>query len=167
MRPRPALRRLRRPRLPTALLLAMWLPLSACDETTTEYVTSCDVTLHGVKPVRGTPGDQATLYGRPFTSSWDTAVYVGAVRATVVEVTREGCDACDRCIDEMSCNLCGDCTACDPTCRACLETVTFQVPPSTPGESTVQLFNRHGQSNPIRFVVDPAETAADTGTSAP
>ncbi len=103
--------------------------------------------------------------GRPFTSAYDTAIYVGDARATIIELERAGCEECDECLTEQSCTGCDDCDPCDLLCTECLETVRFVVPQVDPGATVVRLYNRHGESNalPLEVLAPPTDTGADTG----
>ena len=110
----------------------------------------------------------ATVVGHPLTEAWDTALYVGSVRATLTSIERAGCDAWDGCVSSSGCNPCDDCDACDPSRTECRESATFVIPETTPGPASVILFNRHGESNALPFTVDgpPADTAPrDTADS--
>ncbi len=144
-----------------ALLFPVFLPACSYSETTT--IASCDVTIGGIKPQEAYTGDSAVLSGRLFTDAYDTAVYVGTHRATVLEVNRYECGECDDCLDENSCNPCDDCDTCDPYCKACVELVFFDVPYMNSGETTVRLFNRHGESNWLDFIVREEVSISETG----
>jgi hypothetical protein len=147
---------------PTGLLLATLATATAgCDTSSTSSNSPCDVSLHALTPAEAWVGDRVDLTGRPFTSAYDTAVYVGSARATILELGREGCEACDTCLDEQNCSGCDDCDACDPLCADCVETVSFLVPDQEPGVSSVQLFNRHGESDALELEIlgEPEDTA--------
>jgi hypothetical protein len=143
--------------------LALALAACATEITTTAY--RCDVAIEGVKPTSAAPGDVVTLTGTPFTTSWDTAVYVGATRAVVEDVNRDTCDECDACVEDADCLICADCDACDVLCAACVEVATFVVPDVPAGETAIRLFNGNGESDPADFVV--LAKPGDTGDSGP
>jgi hypothetical protein len=145
----------------------LFLTLFACSDETVSDVASCDVVLEIVSPESGTAGTSATLTGSPLTSHFDTALYVGGVRADVSLVTRSSCDACDTCRAEQSCNSCEDCDACDVECRVdCVESLVFTVPDAPQGDHRLLLYNAHGSSNTLLFsVVDSVDTG-DTGGGA-
>jgi len=145
-----------------------------CSDDLTIEAYRCDVTIGELSPTSGSPGEPVAIAGTPFTTSWDTAVYVGGTRAVVDDVTRYTCEACDTCFDEHTeecLTSCADCDACDVLCNACIERATFIVPDVAAGETSVLLLNSHGQSNPIPFVVvskpvDTGDSASETGDSA-
>ena len=154
----------------TALLLA------GCTTDITVLASRCDVALDSVEPAQAWPGESVVVTGAPFTTSFDTAVYVGGERATVVSLDRDDCAACDDCRTDNGCNSCSDCDECDAICKTdCVETATIVVPGAAPGSTTVSLFNSHGESQAIPFTVlgesdtgtDTGDTASDTGDTAP
>ena len=135
----------------------------------------CDVTIGGLSATSGSPGEPVAIIGTPFTTSWDTAVYVGGTRAVVDDVNRYSCEACDTCydehVDECIGGPCADCDACDVLCNVCQEVATFVVPDVAAGETSVRLLNSNGESNPMAFVVtakpvDTGDSGAETGDSA-
>jgi len=145
------------------------LTLLSCSDDTVSDVASCDVVLESLEPAAAAPGDSVTLTGAPFTSHFDTALYVGGVRATVAGVTRTDCDTCDTCRAEQACNACEDCDDCDVACRvACVETLDFTVPEAPAGEQHLLLYNAHGSSNTLIFDVtaepDTGTVPSDSGT---
>jgi hypothetical protein len=150
------------------------LALVACNPTVLVPAYRCDVTIAELSSTSGSPGEPIAATGTPFTTSWDTAVYVGGTRAVVDDVTRYNCDPCDTCFDDNSdlcLTTCADCDACDVICNACQEVTTFVVPDVAAGETTVRLLNSHGESNSIPFVVvakavDTGDSGAETGDSA-
>ncbi|RME20263.1 MAG: hypothetical protein D6798_20865, partial [Deltaproteobacteria bacterium] len=146
------------------VLLPLLLTLAACITEGGSYAPRCDVTLGEPEPSPALPGDEVVMAGTPLTTTYDTALYVGAVRATVLEVTREGCDACDTCREDAGCSVCGDCDACDQQCREeCVETVRFAVPTDLEGGTwPITLYNYHGVGGPVPIEV---ESASDTGGS--
>ncbi len=154
------------PRAHTLLALSLagclQLVASGCDTTETFVASPCDVTLTKIKPESVWAGDRASVLGRPFTSAYDTAVYVGSSRATVTEVLRVHCQACDDCIDSEGCTGCDDCDSCDPICSDCWESVTFEVPELlSSGETSVRIYNRHGESNSLPLLI--RATSSDSG----
>lgn len=153
------------PSPPLALLMAGVL-LIGCETTESFAPSPCDVSLEALEPKQALAGQQVSATGGPFTSAYDTAVYVGSARATLTGLTRDGCDACDDCLLDQDCTGCDDCDACDPLCSECLESVAFVVPATQAGETVVRLLNRHGESNALPFEVlaSPGDTGQqDTG----
>lgn len=161
---------------------------TACGSTAVDEYEVCvlDVTF---EPTSGAPGTEIAVTGTTLTEVRDTRVEVGGVRATVSSVVREGCDTCDECRFDAGCAPCGLCpgldlepdvrTACfgdplaDPPivgdCAACTESMVFVVPEVAPGPTSVVIFNRNGQSEPVAFEVlpgatTPTDTGADTAT---
>jgi hypothetical protein len=146
-----------------------------CNEETLIAAYRCDVTIAELSAPSGSPGEPIAVIGTPFTTSWDTAVYVGGTRAVVDDVSRYNCDPCDECYDEHTeecpARTCADCDACDVLCNACEEVATFIVPDVAAGEMSVRVLNSHGESNPMPFVVvskpvDTGDSGAETGDSA-
>jgi hypothetical protein len=138
-------------------------------------VFRCDVAIAELSASSGLPGEPVAITGTPFTTSWDTAVYVGGTRAAVDDVSRYSCDECDTCVDDHveDCPAlrCADCDACDFLCNACVEVATFVVPDVTAGATTVRVLNSHGESNSMPFVVvakpvDTGDSGGETGDSA-
>ncbi|MFH1467895.1 MAG: hypothetical protein ABIO70_26150 [Pseudomonadota bacterium] len=149
------------------LTLSLALPLAACSTTDSTSSAPCDVTLAAVSPSEGLPGAQVAVTGRPFTTPYDTALYVGTARATVLGVTREGCEAWDECLEAEDCSGCDDCDPCDALYPGCVEAVDFTVPDVEAGQVTVRIFNRHGESDglPFEVLAPPSDTGTqDTGT---
>lgn len=148
-------------------VLASLLLLAGCDSSSTQEDTPCDIEIEWVKPYRAYPGDRVTLSARPLTDPYDTAVYIGSHRATVLEIDTTGCSRCESCLDDEGCDVCEDCDTCDPYCDHCLEMLSFEVPEADPGETVVQFFNRHGESDSHLFYVrgDTTEDTGDTGTT--
>ena len=147
----------------TALLSLLALTLTCgCSDSTSSSNVRCDVTIRAIKPGTAEVGERVVLWGSPLTTPYDTAIYVGSTRATIADITRSSCAACDTCMDDEGCNLCGDCDACDLICQECHETVDFWIPEVDPGTWSVQLFNRHGESDAQSFRVLQAP-ATDTG----
>jgi hypothetical protein len=136
----------------------------------------CDVTIAELSPTSGSPGDPVAVAGTPFTTTWDTAIYVGGTRAVVADVGRYKCEACDACFDEHTeecpARTCADCDACDALCTTCIERASFVIPDVAAGETSVRVLNSHGESNPIPFVVtkkppvDTGDGGTETGDSA-
>jgi len=139
--------------------------LAACDDSSTAVSLRCDVVIASELPEQAAPGDAVVLTGTPFTTIWDSAVYLDQTRAQLLDVSRDGCDACDECRDDYDCNACGDCDACDTLCNeGCVETTTFEVPALAPGAYDVTLVNVHGVSPPVPLIVPASpETGAETG----
>jgi len=124
----------------------------------------CDVYVAAMSPKTAEVGDSVTLTGTPYTSVYDSAVYVSDVRATVTDVDRDNCAACDSCRTNAGCTECGDCDVCDQECTvSCVETVTFTVPDVAGGVHGVQLFNGHGQSHVVELTVLGTSPVDDTG----
>lgn len=144
--------------------------LTGCTQTTFTNTELCDVLLATAEPAAASPGDTVTLTATPLTTDYDTALFVGGVRAQVTAVDRTGCDECDACIETYECLTCGDCDDCDAQCDAeCVETVTFIVPEVAPGDAVVQIYNAFGGSQPLSLEILEAgsstdDTGADTGT---
>jgi hypothetical protein len=141
------------------------LAFVGCNAETVGLAYRCDVAIEEVAPTSAYPGDAVALTGKPFTTSWDTAVYVGGTRAAVEDVNRDTCEECDACVADAECLLdtCGDCDACDTLCQACVERTTFVVPDVPAGETSVRVLNSHGESDPAIFVV--LAKVIDTGDS--
>lgn len=149
-------------------LCALLSALYGCDDDVTVLADRCEVTVAEAAPSSGLPGDEVTLTGKPFTSTWDTAIYLGNTRAEVLSVDREGCDDCDECREDEGCTACGDCDACDALCaEECVETAQFVVPERPAGETEIRLLNSRGSSAPVAFTVlsDHADTGGDSGDS--
>ena len=154
---------------------AIALACTGCSSTIVLPAFRCDVAIAELSASNGSPGEPVAITGTPFTTSWDTAVYVGGTRAVVDDVSRYNCDPCDTCyddhVDECEGGPCADCDACDVLCNACEEVATFVVPDVAAGDTSVRLLNSHGESNPIPFVVvskpvDTGDSGAETGDSA-
>ena len=155
---------------------AIALASVGCSSTLVLPAYYCDVAIEDVAPTSGAPGDAVALTGAPFTTSWDTAVYVGSTRAVVDDVNRDTCEACDACVDEhfgderCIVGVCGDCDACDVLCTSCIERTTFIVPDGAGGDTEVRMVNSHGESHPVPFVVlakpvDTGDSGTETGDS--
>jgi hypothetical protein len=129
--------------------------LSSCSTPTDIFALRCDVTVSNIAPQPAAQGEAVTVTGTPFTSTYDSAVYVGNARAAVVDVARTGCDTCDSCRSQAGCTECSDCDACDAICaNECVETITFTVPDVAPGMHGLQLFNAHGQTPVMELYVE-------------
>ena len=151
-----------------ALLATLSSVLMGCETEETETSTPCVVNLESVSPNAAMAGETATLTANPLTTVYDSAVYVGGSRATVMDVDRTACEACDSCRDDEQCGACGDCDNCDATCTECVETLTFKVPDTETGVTTLQLFNAYGNTNTLEFEVLSSDTGtlpSDTGTN--
>ena len=153
-----------RPSIPGLLLALM---LQACALTVIPPGQRCEVELRSVEPAAAEAGESIVVTGAPFTAHYDTAVWVGATRAVVLDVSRTGCGDCDRCREVEQCNACDDCDACDATCSAsCVETATIEVPSTDPGNVGLQLYNAYGTSDPVEFeVLGESADTGDTGES--
>ena len=140
------------PMLRTGLLILL---LAACTTDSTVLSPRCDLEIQAPAPSSALPGDEVTVQGTPLTSTYDTAVYVGSERATVLEVLRDDCETCDQCREDNECNECADCDICDATCAEdCVETVRFQVPATAPaGTAAVLVYNLHGMGGPVSLEV--------------
>ncbi len=131
------------------------LLLLACETLSTPDAPTCALGAPTLSPTSAAPGDIVVITLAPLTEAWDTAVTVGAARATLSGVDRVGCDDCDDCLDTGGCSACDDACddACGSLCDACVETVTFVVPELAAGEYPVVLVNRHGRSADIALTV--------------
>jgi hypothetical protein len=142
--------------------------VSGCTPPSQTFALRCDVAIDEVAPTSASAGDSVVLTGTPFTSTYDSAVYVGTERADVLDVQRSNCSNCDLCRNQQSCTECSDCDACDTICsNECVETVTFAVPNVEPGVHALQLFNAHGQTSILDLTVESTgyqEQESDTGT---
>jgi len=138
--------------------------LGGCVSTETFVPSPCDVALYEIKPSAAAAGETVTATGRPFTSAYDTAVYVDTERAVVLSLERDRCESCDACLEEEGCTGCDDCDACDPVCSSCWEAVTFEIPALPGGSSLVRLFNRHGESStlPLQILGDEDSGRGDS-----
>jgi hypothetical protein len=146
-------------------LFLLLTALVACNDDSVADVASCDVVLTSLEPAADRVGSDITLTGSPFTAHYDSALFVGGIRAEVSAVDRTSCDACDQCRVDEACNECEDCDACDVACRVdCVETLSFKVPDAPSGEQILLLYNAHGSSNTLLFTV--LETP-DTGETLP
>ena len=140
------------------------LLLSACSTPTDIFALRCDVMVSDIAPQPAAQGEAVTITGTPFTSTYDSAVYVGAERASVLDVSRTGCDTCDACRAQAGCTECSDCDACDSICaNECVETITFTVPDVEPGVHGLQLFNAHGQTPVMDLYVESTGYPGDDG----
>lgn len=151
-----------------ALSLLCLGSLAACDTSSTSVSLRCDVLISSEQPQEAAAGDAVVLTGKPFTTIWDTSVYLDQTRALLLDLDRDSCDACDDCRDDYDCNACGDCDACDTLCaESCVETATFRVPALDPGAYDVTLVNVHGVSAPVPLTIaappETGETGAETG----
>lgn len=161
-----------------------------CSTLTVEVFATCQLDLT-LTPAVALPGDTISASGGPYTIVRDTHIQVGGIEAEVVTVVREGCDECDECRELAECAPCGPCfgeeldvetrTSCFgepladppivPVCDACVESLSFVVPPTAPpGPTTVLVVNANGASHLVPFEVLPlpADTSAtgDTGSTA-
>ena len=127
---------------------------------------TCEVYAEAVDEIARAPGEPLTIQGSPFTTAWDTTVFVGGVETPVLQVDRVGCETCDTCRVQQACTVCSDCDECDRICREqCSETVTVLVPELDSGDTQFWLINRHGRSVPASLIVRESE-AVDTGDGA-
>lgn len=140
--------------------------LLGCNQPTEIIALRCDVTVTDIQPQPSAAGESAKLFGGPFTSVYDSAVYVGESRATVLDVDRSSCFECDACRVRAGCTECSDCDVCDRLCATtCTESVLFEVPNVQAGDYGLQLFNAHGQTKVMDFAVESTGFEA-TDTSA-
>jgi hypothetical protein len=148
------------------LCFVFFLGLWACADPLTVSDSTCDVEILAVSPDAGSPGETIALTARPLTTTFDTAVHLDSTRASVVNVSREGCESCDSCREEENCAVCGDCDSCDTSCKAtCVEQLEFIVPELAPGAVTVRVTNQHGASGGLTFTIAaPADTGSTTDT---
>jgi hypothetical protein len=153
----------------TAFCLSL-IGLAGCNTPTEVLAQRCDVYINDIQPQPVAAGESVQLTGRPFTSVYDSAVYVGSERATVLDVDRSSCAACDTCRGQSGCTECGDCDACDRICATtCIESITFEVPGIASGDYGLQLFNAHGQTKVLDFSIESTgfeasdTSATDTG----
>jgi len=152
----------------SSALLSAAIPvlLTGCSQTTYTANELCDVLLTTATPTAASPGDTVILAATPLTTDYDTALFVGGVRAQITSVDRsDDCDICDACREEYECLTCGDCDDCDAQCDAeCVETVTFVVPEVAPGETIVQIYNAFGGSQPLSLeILEAGSSTDDTG----
>lgn len=167
-----------------------WLVFAvvACNNTVTTTVDRCDVDLSEVKPASAPPGATVLATGDgPFLNERDSAVFVGGVRAQLLEVNG-GTDECRECI---TCRLEADCSVCDETCAGsdglteertaecfaaadteapgfctrCTFSLQIVVPDVKPGPTQVWTFNEIGTSQPVPFTVEGPAATGDTGTA--
>ena len=153
----------------TAICLTM-SGLFGCNTPTEVLALRCDVYVDDIQPQPVAAGESVQLTGKPFTSVYDSAIYVGNERAKVLDVDRSSCASCDACRTQSGCTECGDCDVCDRLCATtCTERVTFEVPSIPPGNYGLQLFNAHGQTKVLDFAIESTgfeasdTSAADTG----
>ena len=141
--------------------------LVGCNTPTEMIALRCDVYVEDIQPQPVAAGEAVRLTGSPFTSVYDSAVYVGSERATVLDVDRSSCGACDACRAQSGCTECGDCDVCDRLCATtCTESVTFEVPAVSAGDYGLQLFNAHGQTKVLDFSVESTGfEASDTSST--
>ena len=140
------------------------LLLLGCTQSTVSITELCDVALDSIEPAKAAPGDAAVITATPLTTDYDTALFVGGVRAQVTAVDREECEECDACREEAACSECGDCDECDVICESdCVETVSFIVPQVAEGAATVQLYNAFGGSSALTLAILASSDTGDTG----
>ena len=151
------------PLLCRAAALGATLATPSCATDTKWLSARCQIDISEVAPTAALPGESVQLTATPLSKQWDTAIYVGSARALVLDVTRDGCDECDTCREDEGCTECSDCDACDALCATtCFETAPFEVPDTSAGQTSLRLFNNHGESRPVDFVVlGPDDTGAD------
>ncbi len=131
--------------------------LMGCTTTTSSLPPTCELSAPELSVETASPGVSVTAHATPMTTAWDTVVTVGAQRAEVVTVERNGCEACDACTETNACSTCGiTCAACVDACAACDETVVFVVPELPEGSHDVVVRNGVGSS--------PRAVLAVTGT---
>jgi hypothetical protein len=147
--------------------LAAGPALLACTSDELETTSGCTLDAPVAAPASGAPGDEVVLTSAPLTEVWDTLVTVGGTRATVLDLTRDGCDDCDTCVDDAECTVCDvECVDCTETCATCVETVTIVVPDLPAGDHAVQVVNRHGTSELGTLTVLAGADTGDTDTGA-
>ena len=151
-------------RLLQAILLLVIAGLGpACQQVVEPLALRCDISLSDISPEEASPGNTVTATGTPLTTVWDTAIYVGDTRASLLTLERDQCTLCDECRSNYMCTACSACKECADTCRnTCTETLSFIVPVLPGGSHNVSMFNRHGQSNPLSLAILPSP---DTGMS--
>lgn len=143
-------------------LLILCVATTACLTDTVVVGDRCAVSLESVAPDPASVGQTVTLTGGPFTTAYDTSVYVGQRRALVLELARTSCNECDSCRDNNGCTECDDCDACDEVCASCEESLLVEVPETEPGETTVLVFNAYGATTPAALTIE-SEAVEDTG----
>lgn len=137
------------------------LLLFACATSDIDIPSACELPAPETEQVEVHVNERVTVRTRPLTDTWDTAVYVGPVRAEILELSREGCESCDECREENACTACEDCDTCTSDCASCDEWVRFLVPELDAGTWSVIVTNRYGQSSPLNLQI-----VAETDTSA-
>lgn len=139
------------------------LLLLACSEVVSGLAPPCvpDAPVPEVSTVA--PGEATRIRVHPLATDYDTAVYVGASRAEVLGVQREGCEAYDTCLGDEGCSACGDCDACGPLLADCVETVRVRVPVLEAGTYPLVVYSQYGETLPGSLSVGGADTGADTG----
>jgi hypothetical protein len=138
------------------LLLSLAMAAAGGCATSTEVLAlRCDVYVNDIQPQPAKVGESVQLVGTPFTSGYDSAVYIDGERARVLDVDRSTCVTCDACRAQAGCTECSDCDVCDQICtNTCTETITFEVPDLEAGDHSLQLFNAHGQTEVLDFSVE-------------
>ncbi len=127
-------------------------------------ISICNVELSSVEPQTALPGESVVVTGKPFSTDWDTAVYIGGEPALLTALSRDGCDDCDSCRETSECTPCSDCDACDQICKSdCSETATVEVPALENGQWPVQLFNSYGTSSTVPLTIGPEDTGDTAG----
>ncbi len=140
----------------TFLSLTFSLFLGGCDEEVTyTYRELCDPMVTSLTPASGSAdgGYEASLGGthlvRDGEDTWDLTIRVGGVAASLTAVSREGCGPCDACREDDTCDACVE--ECDgregygdEEASACVETVTFLLPPGAPGVAEVVVATPRG-----------------------
>lgn len=122
-------------------LLALLL---ACDDASTSLAPPCTLAAPVPEVEQVAPGDTLRIGVHPLNESFDTAVYVGSLRAEVLGVQREGCEAWDTCLEDEACGECDDCDACGTAARSCEESVRIRVPAVADGEQPVVVYTQYG-----------------------
>lgn len=145
------------------MITILFFFITACGTQTYDFAEDCDVRIVELNPNEAAPGDTVSATSTPVTTVWDTAVYVNSERAEIVDIERMNCEACDECKVEEGCLACDDCDACDALCRTeCIEQVNFVVPQISAGPARVSMYNGHGGSNSLGFVIASPD---DTGST--
>ena len=144
-------------------MIALFFLFIACETEATGYSLNCDMPAPALAPADGAPGATIIATGNAYTEVHDTVVTVGGEAASVLDVERADCDACDECRVNAGCTSCDDCDDCASDCLTCVETVSFAVPDLPTGAYPVTVTNLHGQSANAAFAVTAAPVTDDTG----
>lgn len=133
--------------------------------TTETFDTYEDCVLDvSISPIEGRVGDTILATGTPFSEPYDTNIVFAGLDSEILQFDRQDCAQCELCQASELCDLCDTCAPCETACSTCVETMEFLVPASPEGPTTVQIWNRFGQSAPLQFEVLPPEEK-DTGSN--